>query len=190
MNEHSMRCVDWTPDHLHGLILVALLHSWGIDARLFDENFVRQNWLKTLAYGGFRIVVPAKDLQSSREILADCRRGALQSPDEESERADCPACHSRSVGFDHRQRRWIFLAYLTICILQAVLLIADTDRVDLYLGLELLVVLAKMMPWLLRYIVNNRLRCSDCLHAWRELPRTPFARQQQEAELASAATSS
>ncbi|MEZ5462129.1 hypothetical protein [Dokdonella sp.] len=187
MNEHSIRCVDWTPDYLDGLVLVALLRSRDIDAQLFDENFVRQDWFRILAYGGFRIAVPALDLQSSREVLTDYRRGALQLPDEELHGPSCPACHDSSAGFDHRQRRWIFLAFLFVCTAQTISILAF-DTPAPYLILQIVISLAMMMPWLVRYVVNNRMRCPQCLHAWRELPRIPFARQQKDADIALTAT--
>ncbi len=177
-----MRCVERTLDYMDGLVFVALLRGTGIQAHLFDENFVRQNWFEILAYGGFRIMVPAQDLQTAREILAEFRRGALQLDESEVGRPRCPACHAYSCEFDHRQRRWVFLAALVYLLVQSLLSIFLVGGWILYLVLTSAFLLVTSMPFLLRFVVNNRLRCVECAHAWRDLPRVPFGRQQRETE--------
>ncbi|MBL0165036.1 MAG: hypothetical protein IPP82_15680 [Xanthomonadales bacterium] len=177
-----MRCVERTLEYMDGLVFVALLRGRNIEAHLFDENFVRQNWFYTLVYGGFRVMVPAPDLQIARETLVEFRSGAMRCDEDEMDRPKCPACRAHSSEFDHRQRRRVFLAYFVCSLVLALLMEFLSDPLIPYLALSSLLWLAMSMPWLLRYVVNNRLRCGECAHAWRELPRVPFAQQQRDAE--------
>lgn len=177
-----MRCVERSYEYLDGLTLVALLRANDVDAQLFDENFVRQNWFKILAYGGFRIMLPAQDWQHAQQILVEFRSGALQYAGDEMARPACPACYTHSGEFDHRQRRWVFLAYFIHSLVLSLLMIFLVEPLIVYFALTSFFWLAMMMPSLLRFIVNNRLRCSKCNHAWREPPLMSFAQQQQAAE--------
>jgi hypothetical protein len=180
----DMRCVERTPEYLDSLVLLALLHSRQIDAKLFDENIARQNWFEILAYGGFRIMVPSPDLPLARETLVEYRSGILQRTDEETGLSTCPACHAQSGEFDHRQRRWVFLGCFVNGLVLIALAIFREEPLVPYLVFSCVFWLLLMMPWLLRYVINNRLRCSRCRHAWRESPRTPFAQQQLDVESA------
>jgi hypothetical protein len=185
-----MKCVERIPEYMDGLVFVSLLRARHFDAQLFDENFVRQNWFEILAFGGFRIMVPAPNLQAARETLAEFRAGALQIDEDEMDRSICPACNARVGGFDHRQRRWVFLAYLVHQLVLALLLIFMVDAWIPYFVLMSTFSLATLMPCLRRYVVNNRLRCAQCGHAWRELPQLPFSQQQRDAEVALATAGS
>jgi hypothetical protein len=186
----SMKCVERIPEYMDGLVLVSLLRARHIDAQLFDENFVRQNWFEILAFGGFRIMVPASNLQAARENLAEFRGGALLVDDDEMDRSICPACDARAGRFDHRQRRWVFLACLVHQVVLALLLMFMVDGWIPYFVLISSFSLATLIPCLLRYVVNNRLRCAQCSHAWRELPRLSFSQQQRDAEAALATAGS
>ena len=177
-----MRCVERVPEYMDGLLLVALLRAREIDAQLFDENFVRQDWFKILAYGGFRVMVPARDWQDAQRTLVEFRSGALHYAEDEMDRPICPACHAYSGEFDHRQRRWVFLAYFINALVLSLCVIFLAEPLIVFFALTCVFWLAMMMPGLLRFIVNNRLRCSFCSHAWREPPLMPFSRQQQAAE--------
>ena len=84
-----LRCFDLLEAH----ILVARLRYGGIDARVFDADFVRQDWFKMLVYGGFRIVVPEESATAARQILQSYRNGELTLPDEDGG-TPCPNCFS------------------------------------------------------------------------------------------------
>lgn len=177
-----MRCVERTLEYMDGLVFVALFRARSIDAVLFDENFVRLNWFEVLAYGGFRIMVPTQDLQAAREILIEFRSGALERDEEEMDRSTCPACHAHSGEFDNRQRRWIFVAYLAFGLATDFLSLLLDDSVVPYFVFTSAFMVATSIPCLLRFVANNRLRCSQCAHAWHEWPRVPFAQQQRDSE--------
>lgn len=66
----ALVAVDWAADHPDGLVMVPLLQSEGIDAFLHNENFVRQDWLNILAYGGFRVLVRAPDSAAAVALLS------------------------------------------------------------------------------------------------------------------------
>ncbi|MBK7209224.1 MAG: hypothetical protein IPH99_02495 [Xanthomonadales bacterium] len=177
-----MRCVERTFEYMDGLVFVCLLRSRQIDAQLFDENIVRQNWFHILVYGGFRVMVPAHDLQAAGEVLVEFRSGVLRCDDDEMDRPTCPACHAQSGEFDHRQRRWVFHAGIVLWLAPGLVAEFLRDPLIPFFFLSSAFWLAMSMPWLLRFIVHNRLRCAECAHAWRDLPRVPFGRQQRDAE--------
>ena len=179
-----MQCVERTLDYMDGLVCMALLRARNIDAHLFDQNFVRQNWLEILAYGGFRIMVRGQDLHVAQGVLADYRRGALQSAEAEEDRPTCPACDAHAGEFDPRQRRWVFVAYFVNGLVLGMSAMFLDDPLIPYLVFSCAFWLVMMMTHLLRFIVNDRLQCARCHHAWRELPRTPFFQQQRQAEIA------
>lgn len=179
--ESALGCVERTFEYMDGLVFVAMLRARNIEAHLFDENFVRQDWFYILVYGGFRIMVPSKDLQIAQETLAEFRCGVLLCDEDEMSWPACPACHAHGGEFDPRPRRWVFLAYIVGQIVLAALLLLDSGWIP-YFVLNSVFSLATLMPCLLRLSVNNRLRCSECAHAWRELPLVPFAQQQRNAE--------
>ncbi|HMM66642.1 MAG TPA: hypothetical protein PKC03_06840 [Dokdonella sp.] len=160
-----MRCIDWTPEYLEGRIIVSLLQANEVDAYLFDENFVRQNWFEILGYGGFRVMVPNQQSQEARQITADYRAGTLASPDEASCRVKCMVCLSIDTEPNPNPRRAVFLFCMFFSGLIA------------------------LFPFLLRWLVQNRYRCRACGHRWRERRSARFGTQQRDAQAALAAES-
>ncbi len=176
-----MRSVERTYEYLDGLALVALLRADNLDAQLFDENFVRQNWFHILAYGGFRVMVPSTELDHALQLCDSYHRGEFSLISEECEEPTCPACHRYSGKTDLTPRRRVFatlfLAYFFVGIpfnfatWDAGLLIMSTLGVSLPL----------LMPNLLRHFVSGRYRCSNCDHVWKSHPDRPFSEQQLQA---------
>ncbi len=107
-----MRCVHWTPDYFDGLVIIAMLQAGDIDARLFGENFVRQNWLKILAYDGFRVMAPTHQIKAAHGMIVDFQNGVFALPAEETERAFCPGCRLRAGETDLAPRRRAFLTFI------------------------------------------------------------------------------
>lgn len=160
----ALTCVDWSADHLDGLVVVALLRSEGIEAFLPDENLVRQDWFYILAYGGFRILVPSADAARARELLAAFRSGELALDESEVEVPQCPHCAHRASTIDPRPRRWAF----------GFILVARLVFAPLFL--------LTLFPNLLRRFVQRRHRCPACGAAWQSPPLPSFSRLQQDAQ--------
>jgi hypothetical protein len=154
-----MRYVDWTPEYLEGHVIVGLLLANSIDAFLFDENFVRQDWFSILGYGGYRIMVPQRAAPDARQIISDYRSGKLELCSEDAPGPACPGCASLETEPDPRPRRWVFLAYFFVGIIA-------------------------LFPALLRRLVYGRYHCTQCRRSWREPRACSFGEQQREAEAA------
>ena len=75
------RRIHTSYDLLDAHVLTALLREHGIEAWLFDADFVRQNWFAAIAYGGYRIMVREQDAAAARELLQEQRSGQLALPD-------------------------------------------------------------------------------------------------------------
>jgi hypothetical protein len=154
-----MHCVHWTAEYIEGHVIVGLLRANGMDAWLFDENFVRQDWFAILGYGGFRIMVPRRAVPDARQIISDYRNGKLELDNELAPGPACPRCASQETEADLWPRRWVFLAYFFVGMIA-------------------------LLPALLRRIVYGRYRCTRCRRTWREPRASSFGDQQQEAEIA------
>jgi hypothetical protein len=169
-----MRCVDTTLDVMEGWIIVALLRSEGIDAQLFNENFVRQNWFEMIGYGGFRVSASDGDAAQAREIITGYRRGDIALSNESDDFPPYPLCDSPSTDFVHERRRWPFLTYIAtyaLAVLCAVLdPLLELVYVFLVLPLLFLITVFPLMPGLSGRLINNRYRCRECASTWRESP--------------------
>jgi hypothetical protein len=179
--------VDWAAEHLDGLVIVALLQSEGIDAFLHNENFVRQDWFYILAYGGFRILVPAQDAAASIALLAAFRAGELALDEAIADHPRCPECAGTRSENDPRPRRQVFNAFL-FCVYGAFpLMIGESITGSATigaLGAMLLIVpyLATLAPGVLRWHVLRRYRCLDCNTRWRAPALPGFGQLQHDAQ--------
>lgn len=179
-----MRCADWTAEYLDGQIIVARLRAEGLDAHLFDQETVRQDWFNILAYGGFRVMVPATQFEAAQALTQACRAGALTLADESTDRPACPRCQDGLGQADPRPRRRAFAAYLVWSVATTALLAAGVATRAL--------VVAAFAPWIAmlalpvwrRWLVH-RYRCPACSHAWRAAAE-PFARLRDAVETAGA----
>lgn len=109
-----MQRVYWTVDLLEAHAIAGFLRSQGIEARVFDADFVRQDWLAALAYGGYRVVVAGGDVAAARDLLARRRNGQFALPDEDHA-APCPRCGSLDV---HEDPTWRRVAFAVLFLLQ------------------------------------------------------------------------
>ncbi len=102
--DESMVAVGNYPTPLDGAVDRARLLAEGIDAVLFDTEMAT-NWVYTNALGGVRLMVPRKDEEAARVLLAtpappgdpgpEPAPDDLIAPDEPG--TWCPDCHSRDV---------------------------------------------------------------------------------------------
>ena len=182
--EGPMKCVDWSPDHLDGLIVIALLRANGLDAVLFGENFVRQDWFQILAYDGFRTMVPGHQVADARILVDAYRDGSLELPAAEIDRPACPDCGHVGTEPDPSPRRWLMLAYV-VCIvgISFAPVLAWSGHMFEFVLVFLLTITAAM-PGFIRSLVIGRYRCTDCRACWRERAGQPFFRQQRESDAA------
>lgn len=178
-----MQRVRTAYDLLEALVIVAMLRDAGIEASVFDAEFVRQDWFRMLAYGGFRIMVPDRDAADAVRMLADYDAGAI-APAEAEDRLACPRCTAEAVREDPWPRRWTFLAIIVLSGVQTALLVADAPgTATLVSTIVALGIAAAALPGLLlRY--KWAVRCDACAHRWVARPRRPFAELAHGAESA------
>jgi hypothetical protein len=162
----SLRRVDTTFDLPEAHIIVGLLRSEGIDAHLFDADFVRQNWFKAIAYGGYRILVPDEAASSAREITRAYRemKPALSHPDDKP----CPSCASTAYRDDPRPRRWVFFIYiLQQFVMLGLLALGRTAERAVATALVAIVVDVVLAMTAIVYL-KRRYLCDQCGNRWRE----------------------
>lgn len=148
----------WTLDLMEAEVVCGLLREHDVAADVFDRAFVRQDWLRAIAFGGYRVMVPRAQAAVAAELMQRWRSGefSLQPDATDVDEAElCPACGSLHIQADFRSWR---LAFASIMLL----------------GLPL--------PW-----SRHTFRCADCAHRWRIEPER-FALLARRAEEGSAPT--
>ena len=163
----SLRRVDTTFDLPEAHIIVGLLRSEGIDAYLFDADFVRQDWFRAIAYGGYRILVPDEDLSAARAHTRAYRETnpALSSSDD----APCPACSSLNYRDDPRPRRWVFAFYIVLPSIEfAVFALTRRTPVGQFVWTMFTIVVFVALALLAIPYLRRRYRCDECGHRWRD----------------------
>jgi hypothetical protein len=169
-----MRRVHTTFDLLEGHILAGLLRDNGIEAWLFDADFVRQDWFKSLAYGGYRVVVRDADLLEARTLVASYFDGSLALPAEDA--AACPRCAHTSAYDDPQPRRNVFIAMIVLPIVEFVALLRlKLAPVGMLAVFAAQFFLYATLPWLILRYFKWRQRCRNCGHRWRLAPAQSHA---------------
>lgn len=162
----SLRRVDTTFDLPEAHIVVGLLRSEGIDAHLFDADFVRQDWFKAIAYGGYRVLVPDEDVSAARERIHAYRelKPELSHPDD----IPCPSCSSSTYRDDPRPRRWVFAIYILqeFLVLGILMLTGNAERgfmaALVTIAIDTILAIAAIVYLKRRYL------CDQCGHRWRD----------------------
>ena len=176
------RRVHTSYDLLDAHVLTALLREHGIEAWLFDADFVRQNWFAAIAYGGYRIMVREQDAAAARELLQEQRSGQLALPDATD--VPCPRCaHSAGIE-DPQPRRNVFLAALVLGFAGnfALLFRWHPSPTGILVVCAVQMAVNITVPWLVMRYFKWRLRCSQCGYRWREPPLHHYAELRRMAE--------
>ena len=183
-----MRCVERAYEYLDGLALVALLRANDLDAQLFDENFVRQDWFYIMAYGGFRVMVPTTELDTALPLRDAYHREELSLKEDKCEDPTCTSCDSPSGETDLFPRRRVFAALFLGYFLIGLQVAVAIGNAGLFVATTLIFSLLLLLPNLLPHWVIGRYRCSLCGYAWKALPDHSFFAQQLRADEAVVAT--
>lgn len=163
----SLRRVDTTFDLPEAHIVVGLLRAEGIDAYVFDADFVRQDWFRAIAYGGYRILVADQEVPAARQHIRAYRemKPQLSDPDD----APCPACSSTTYRDDPRPRRWVFAFYLILELVQLpFILFASPSRTQQFWWFVADLVVYTALALLAIAYLKRRYRCDNCGHRWRD----------------------
>lgn len=179
-----MRRVHTTFDLLEAHIVTEMLRQHGVRAWLFDADFVRQNWLESIAFGGYRVMVSDTATGDARRVLKEYTNGTLALPDEQ--RAACPNCGQQQATEDPCPRRQVFLALIVLPWITAIALIAwKPSPMQMLFAFALHIGLYLCLPWLAIWYFKWPSRCGTCGHRWRD-PRAQ--RHSELARMANVAT--
>ena len=164
-----MRRVDTTFDLLEAHIVVGLLRDNGVDAWTFDVDMVRQDWFKTIAFGGFRVLADDASAAEAREIVRRYRSGEFSIQDETD---TCPRCAQNSCVDDYVPRRLTLLAIYLFWVVEAIVFgyAGSLPPMQLTAVFTLQLLLYLCVPWLAISFFKWRKRCLTCKHRWRESP--------------------
>jgi hypothetical protein len=105
-----MRRAYWSIDFFDAQIVADFLRQQGIEAWVFDEGLVRQNWLQAIAYGGFRVVVADADQAQAVQWVARWHAGEFALAPNDLDEAKCPRCGSHATEANPWPRRLGFVA--------------------------------------------------------------------------------
>jgi hypothetical protein len=155
----------WTADFAEANIVASLLRANGIDAWVFDAGMASLDWRRTLAIGGYRIMVADTDAAAARELVAAYRKGELELPDAETDQPTCPHCGAQKNEEDQRPRRVIFL-WLTIGVFPLSGLFFVFSRVPRLPFISLYLVLVFVLTVFLTHWMKRRYRCTSCATTW------------------------
>lgn len=182
-----MRCVERPAEYVDGLTLTAMLRAHGFNAELFDENFVRQNWFRILAYGGFRVMVPAAQLHSARALIEEYRSGALTLADHDEVIPPCPRCQQANSLSDPWPRRRLIAWFIVTAFgfsIGALQFLPNLFNEGFAWLCCSLYVLPLLIPGFGQHLLVARYRCPACNHAWKAKRDEPFSSQQARVEAA------
>lgn len=169
--------VHWTPDLAEAHIVEGLLRAHGLQVWAFDTAFVSQDWLKTLAFGGYRIMSTRADAAESRKIVEAWRAGELEHPASDVDQPVCPRCE-RIAGVENKSpRRRVFLSLITAdaLFLLVVFLPLGTSALAIFmLTACALFPLLLACPGVAARAMKRRYRCEACNETWRAPPDGSF----------------
>jgi predicted RNA-binding Zn-ribbon protein involved in translation (DUF1610 family) len=178
-----VQCIHTTYDLLEGHIIVSMLRENDIEAWLFNADFVRQNWLQSIAYGGFRIMVADSCVVDAIAQIKNYKSGTMSLTDASTD--ICPRCGSLEIQEDPRPRRNVFIFLIVEPVFLLPFFLAKRMSV-----VEILVVIAMtfvsygfLFAFLPAYF-KSRYRCTNCGNRWKRLPHVPYSELAQQAEAA------
>jgi hypothetical protein len=162
-----LRRVDTTFDLPEAHIIVGLLRADSIDAHLFDADFVRQDWFKAIAYGGYRILVPDKDVAAAHDQIRAYRDAKPALSDAAD--APCPACSSFMYRDDPRSRRWVFAFYILLPLMELpIILFGNPSQVQQFIWFVIDFVIYVIFASFAIAYLKRRFLCDHCGHRWRD----------------------
>ena len=160
-----MRRAYWSADFGEAHVVEAMLRAHGLHASVFDAGIVRQDWFKTLALGGYRVMVPDSQMAPAQELLADYRSGAMALADADLDVPSCPRCSGHAVADDPRPRRVAFGALIASQVAPFALV---SSSVSLWIA-----GLLSFLPLATAPLLGSRHRCRSCGAAF-AAPRRRF----------------
>lgn len=163
-----MQRVYWTVDFLEAHIVAGSLRDEGIPSWVFDEFMIRQNWLRALAIGGYRVMTDANAAPRAATLVASY----LANTDPQYADGDmpsCPRCGNHAVRDDPRPRRAVFLWLIATSWLTEALVLwsaAAGRAVTCLVALALSIIVT--LPGVIGFLVKHRYVCASCARPFRD----------------------
>jgi predicted RNA-binding Zn-ribbon protein involved in translation (DUF1610 family) len=181
-----MQCIYTTYDLLEGHIIVLMLRENDIEAWLFNADFVRQNWLQSIAYGGYRIMATDSSVGDALALIQNYKSGSVAL---EADASDvCPRCGSQEIKQDLQPRRNVFLFLIAQNVLAFPFLLMQKMSVALVFTWIMVVFLLNcFLLALLPMYFKSRYRCTNCGNHWKAHPRVPYSELARQADAGDAA---
>jgi len=179
-----LRRAYWSADFAEAHIVEAMLRAHGVQAWVFDALIVRQDWFRTLAFGGYRVMIADEDAARAADVIGEYRAGALAVADEGVERPGCPQCTTPGRDDPAPYRRVFALMIAADAVLATGFMLAtggSGEMLALVLGSSVIVVPIVAIVFT-RYL-KGRYVCPQCATRWRALP-APFATMAREVDAA------
>ena len=179
-----MRRAYWSADFAEAHIVEAMLRAHGVQAWVFDALLVRQDWFRTLMFGGYRVMVPDGDVSRAVELLDGYSAGRLALPEESVERPACPRC-TMGGSDDPAPRRLVFMLLIAASALfpPALMILQWGDAPFMLFVSVSCCILAPFVAVTLAHWLKGRYFCMQCGAHWRSRPM-PFAVMAREADAA------
>jgi hypothetical protein len=169
----SLRRIDTAFDLLEAHIIAGMLEAEGIAAYVFDTGFVRQDWFKAIAYGGYRIMVADEDVPAAIARIQRYRDDT--TPLSDASDPPCPKCASHAYRDDPRPRCRLFLVWI---LLQAVTLLflvrSNQAHPEMLIVVSLPIAIYVTLIVMLLLYVRHRFVCDACGHRWRDANRRSY----------------
>jgi hypothetical protein len=178
-----LRRAYWSADFAEAHVVEAMLRAHGVQAWVFDALLVRQDWFKTLMFGGYRVMVPDEDAARAADLIGEYRAGALAVADDAVERPACPRCATPGRE-DPEPRRIVFVVIIALQVLVRAGLMYAThadDATAIVLGAS--IVAAPIAVIMATRYLKGRYACPQCATRWRARPQ-PFATMASDVETA------
>jgi len=182
-----LRRAYWSADFAEAHVVEAMLRAHGVQAWVFDALLVRQDWFKTLMFGGYRVMVPDEDASRAADLIGEYRAGALAVADGVVERPTCPRCTAPGQD-DPMPRRVVFALLIASDVLFTIGYMLSTGVTGMMVAMVLVgsVIAAPIMAVLFTHYLKGRYACPQCATRWRA-SRPSFAAMAREVDAATSA---
>jgi hypothetical protein len=181
-----MQRAYWSADFAEAHIVEAMLRAHGVQAWVFDALLVRQDWFRTLMFGGYRVMVPDGDASRAAELLDGYRTGRLAVPEEAVERPACPRC-AMPGSDDPAPHRFVFMLLIAAyaLITTGLMVLQWSDAPSMLVASLVCFSFVPFVAITLARWLKGRYFCTQCGAHWRtrSMPFSVMAREADAAAL-------
>ena len=110
--ENKLVTIATFPDALKAQIVRGSLEAEGIPCFIADEHTITNQPYLTMAYGGVRLQVQARDTERAREIINTRETFSVLNEAPEHESGKCPNCHSVKIEQVNSSQKQSFLNFI------------------------------------------------------------------------------